>query len=395
MDIRLGFHTHIPAIEKDGKIYMPGHIGFFVDSIAKNCKEVVCFQHLPCKAEMEQMDYEITSSNIKLVSMCEHSRIPSRTLKAFFQGREIREFCKEIDVMLIRTPTPLLPLFKLWFKEKIVLFAVGDYLSGLDSLNLPRLKKPLIKLWSAWIDSVQRKVISKSLIFVNGKKLYNQWIDKALEIYETRTTTLREKDFFFRNDTCLNKPYKILYCGRMTKDKGLFDLSEAFINLNESGIDLTLELVGPLERGDNSLEVIKNEAKNKGFKDRIKYYGYQPAGDKLLSFYRKADIFVCPTRIISETYPRTIREAMASCVPVIATKVGSLPDYIGHCSTLIEPGDIKGLEDGIKKIIYDGDYRRQLIEKGFEVVKNDTVEKRAEELLEKLDVWAKSGKKRG
>jgi glycosyltransferase involved in cell wall biosynthesis len=392
-DLCLGFHTHIPAICKNEKIYMPGHIGFFVEGLASNCKKIICFQHIPRNDEIEQMDYEITSPNVILINMGKHRKIPTRTLYAFLTSRKIKKYDTVTDAMLIRTPTPLLPIFNFWLKKKIVLFVVGDYLAGADSLNAPYLKKQLIKMWSKWIDNIQWNISKKNLTFVNGHPLYNKFENNAQYLVETRTTTLRENDFFYKEDTCLSSPYKLFYSGRIIKEKGILDLFNAFLKIRGLGFDVEMHLVGAVEKNDNTLELLMELARTNNVESKVIYSGYKAAGKELLSFYRKADIFVCPTRIVSETYPRTIREAMASSVPVIATKVGSLPDYISGSSLLIEPGDVQGLTDAIRKVIVDKQLRRELIKKGLETVKEDTIENRSIELITEIKKWLSRGTK--
>ena len=51
-------------------------------------------------------------------------------------------------------------------------------------------------------------------------------------------------------------------------------------------------------------------------------------GHELLSFYRKADIFIMPS--LHESFPRTIWEAMASGCVVLTTNVGSIPLLLSH-----------------------------------------------------------------
>lgn len=386
--LKLGYHTHIPAVQKKDRIYMPGHMGFFVDEIAKRCSSLICFQHSPLKEELEQMDYPLESSNVILFDMGEHARIPLRTINAFKKIPEIKKKMKGLDAIIIRTPTPLLPIFRMSAKDKIILYIVGDYLAGIDSLNLPTFKKKIIKVWSRWIDKNQLELAKNNLTFVNGRHLYLKLKDKIPTIKEIHTTTLREKDFFIREDTCTTPPYRLLYSGRIVREKGVFDLIRALLKLVKSGKDVVLELVGNVEKEDFLREIMKFASENQ-MEKRVIYYGYKPAGEELLSYYRKADIFVCPTQIPSETYPRTIREAMASSLPVVATKVGSLPFYIGDCSILVEPKDVSSLTLAILRLLEDRELRKEIIKKGLEIVRDDTVEKKADELIADVEKWLK------
>ncbi len=66
----------------------------------------------------------------------------------------------------------------------------------------------------------------------------------------------------------------------------------------------------------------------------------------------------------SEGLPQSILQAMAAGVPVIATKVGGVPEVVvrGETGMLIEPGDHKALARGIIKILNDRDGSGQLAE---------------------------------
>jgi glycosyltransferase involved in cell wall biosynthesis len=66
-----------------------------------------------------------------------------------------------------------------------------------------------------------------------------------------------------------------------------------------------------------------------------------------------------------------ILEALAARKPVIATRVGAVPDVIrdGGTGLLIEPGDPVELQRAIKRLIEDAGLRRSLAENGHERVK--------------------------
>jgi glycosyltransferase involved in cell wall biosynthesis len=76
--------------------------------------------------------------------------------------------------------------------------------------------------------------------------------------------------------------------------------------------------------------------------------------------YLKAfDVFVLPS--VKEGFPWTILEAMAAAVPIVATKVGAVPEVIKHNKTgiLVKPRDSRGLVKGIKKLLRDKNLREK------------------------------------
>ena len=100
-------------------------------------------------------------------------------------------------------------------------------------------------------------------------------------------------------------------------------------------------------------------------------------------FLKAADIFVLPSR--SEAYGYVIHEAGLAQLPVIATRVGGIPEIIlnGTSGILIPPNDEKALSDALGILIADKDLRNNLAEKHYQNMKENSLEKmvRATETL--------------
>jgi len=385
--LRLGFHCHIPALERDGKVWMPAHMGLFVDSLASWCERVVCFQHSPLEHELVQMDYQIRSPNVHLQSIGPHISIPIRTVVAFARRRIFRRWQDELDVLLVRAPTPLLPALASVWSKPIALLVVGDYLGGVDDLLQPRWRKELIRLWSRWNYYHQMHIAQHSLTFVNSRLRYDQLRYQIPDLVETRTTTLSQNGFFHRVDTCSAAPYRLLYTGRILRAKGLFDVVEALPQLADSGFDVVFDLVGMPDKSDPVLEELNTLARSLGVEERVRYHGHKPAGPELLNYYRRADIYIIASQISSEGFPRTIWEAMASSLPVVATEVGSIPAYIGDAAVLVPPKNVSALTQAVKDLLTHPDLRQKLIQKGMALARDNTLEKRAEEMVNQIERW--------
>ncbi|MCL4441281.1 MAG: glycosyltransferase family 4 protein, partial [Firmicutes bacterium] len=206
-------------------------------------------------------------------------------------------------------------------------------------------------------------------------------------LQETRTTTLTKTDFFHREDTCTSSPYHLLYTGRMARQKGLLEMVEALAILVAQGRDVILDLVGWPEKNDDILAELQTLAQVKGIPERVRYHGFKPVGPELFSYYQQADIYVLASQSSFEGFPRTIWEAMAHNLPVVATKVGSIPEFIQGAAQLIEPRNVSQLADAIQLIIENAQLRRTLIAKGSALAGKNTLEFQVAKMISSVNRW--------
>jgi glycosyltransferase involved in cell wall biosynthesis len=288
-------------------------------------------------------------------------------------------------MMLIRAPTPLLPLFAWIWKKPVALLLVSDQLEGIENLPQPPWRKTLIRWWATWGHSKQMQLSNRSLVFVNSRLLYEKYQADIPNLIQTQTTTLSEEDFYSREDTCMSMPYHLLYAGRMTRIKGLFEIVKALANLVDDGFDVVLDLVGMIDSGDPVLDSVVDFARSLGVEEMVQYHGYKTAGPELLAYYRRADIYVIASQSSSEGFPRTIWEAMASSTPVVATQVGSIPAFIGDAALLVPPKDVDALTGAIKTLLTDNEMRKVFIQRGLALAKENTLEKRTGELIIQME----------
>lgn len=388
MGLRLGFHFHAPAILKEDQIWLPGFLGRFIDSLAEYCEYVAYFAYSPRSDEYRIIDYKIRSPNVILIDIGPHDSVLKRTLFAGRYTSSLLHWRSRLDVLLIRGPSPLLPAFANVAKPLPTVFLlVGDYLTGVNELPQPWWRKELIRAWAYWNSWSQSSVIRKGLTFVNSHKLFMQLQAGVPNLVETRTTTLEKGDFYERLDTCQSQPIHLLYAGRLSESKGLFLVLDAVSSLVSKNIDIIFDLVGWPEKGEeNIINRFESFAKKKGLSERVIFHGYKAVGPDLFTFYQKADIFVLASTS-SEGFPRTIWEAMAHSLPVIATRVGSIPNYIEGAAELVEPNDAVSIESAILRLIQLPELRQNYIRRAIELVRNNTLDVRAEEMIRTIEKW--------
>jgi glycosyltransferase involved in cell wall biosynthesis len=154
------------------------------------------------------------------------------------------------------------------------------------------------------------------------------------------------------------------------------------------GHDIVLDLVGMVEKSEPVLDELMELAEERGVGERVRYMGYKPAGPALLECYRQADIYVIAS--YAESFPRTIWEAMASSLPVVATAVGSIPAYAGEAAVLVPPKDAGALANGIETLLMNAGLRQELIQKGMQLARSNTLERRAAEMIGEIEGWLAS-----
>jgi len=387
--MRLGYHYHVPAIRGDsGRWRTAAYQGRFLDALAAHCETLVCLLHSPRPAEIPHLDYEIRQGNVLYVDLGPHDSVPRRLLRSGRAKRVLHKHRCAMDALLLRGPSPLLPaLAAAAGPVPLALLLVGDYMAGIDALPQPSWRRELIRAWSWWNRQGQRRVARRALTMVNSRTLYHDLKPFSPHLVETRTTSLSRSDFYQRTDTCGQRPVRLLYTGRIHLQKGIYELVEVTARLRKLGQDVVLDLVGWAEPGDSILNTVRDLAQRRGVGSRVHYHGFHAVGPELSAFYRQADIYVLASR--QESFPRTLWEAMAHGLPVVASAVGSIPFLLQHNETarLAEPANVDSLLDAILAVFGQPCLRRHLIGNGYRLAWQNTLERRTRELVETLDGW--------
>jgi len=155
----------------------------------------------------------------------------------------------------------------------------------------------------------------------------------------------------------------LFYLGRITRDKGIEELIEAFLNLLTQGHKLHLVFVGDFE--EPLAPAIKQTILAHS---RIRFLGFQ---NKPQAYLAGADVFCMPS--YREGFGTVILEAAAFKLPSIGTKIPGLIDSIidNETGILVEVKNSLALEKAIKKFIEIPDLKFQLGENAYQRAKKD------------------------
>jgi glycosyltransferase involved in cell wall biosynthesis len=150
-------------------------------------------------------------------------------------------------------------------------------------------------------------------------------------------------------------PLRLLSVGRLAPEKGQLLLVDAFADALAAGLDAELELVG--EGGERA----KLEARvaARGVAGRFRLAGAKGEAD-VAAAYVRCDAFVLSS--LKEGIPVVLMEAMARGRPVVAPRVGGIPELVeaGTSGLLFEPGDGKGLAAALLEIARDSGRRARM-----------------------------------
>lgn len=160
------------------------------------------------------------------------------------------------------------------------------------------------------------------------------------------------------NSEIITRPLRFGYIGTLAKAKGLEWLIDEFLSLE---INATLVIGG---KGTKDYEEwLKNKAKS----PKIQFLGYVDPSE----FYKQIDVSIVPS-IWPDTFPGVAFESAAYNVPVIASKIGGLPEIIkeNENGLLCDVSDSHSLSKAIKCLDADRMFLSSLTIKSHESVKS-------------------------
>ena len=167
---------------------------------------------------------------------------------------------------------------------------------------------------------------------------------------------------------------RILFLGRLCKEKGLRELFSVLPQLHEQFPQMRLLLGGIWEDEDLREEAAK-------MKEYVTDLGWLQ-GEAKKDYLRISDLFVFPTYF--EGQPVSVLEAMAYQCGIVANNVGGIPQMVEQEQTglLIEPKDPEGLKSALEKLLSDPEVCERLGKNArAKVQKEFSIEKSLQELI--------------
>jgi colanic acid/amylovoran biosynthesis glycosyltransferase len=149
-----------------------------------------------------------------------------------------------------------------------------------------------------------------------------------------------------------DRTFTILTVSRLSREKGIDVALSAIATLRENYPDLDFEyrIVGMGDRLDD----LKRQAISEGILDLVTFCGSKPRSG-VVEELEAADVFILSSR--SEGLGVVLLEAQASCLPIVATDVGGIPDAVDRerSAILVPPDDPRSLARALEQVVSQPD----------------------------------------
>jgi glycosyltransferase involved in cell wall biosynthesis len=184
-------------------------------------------------------------------------------------------------------------------------------------------------------------------------KLFGRVMSKEERIEERKKYAIGENDRV------------ILFTGRISKEKGIMELAEAFLRIDDFSLKL---LVAGSSFFDTDIESpLTGQLKNllKPCINQVVFTGYVKY-EEIWKLYQLADIGCFPS-LVNEAAPLTAIEAMAAGLPFITTNSGGIPEYAKpDCAIILERDAhlTANIKQAIETLVCDSALRKAMGQRG-------------------------------
>src|SRR5438094_3277493 len=197
------------------------------------------------------------------------------------------------------------------------------------------------------------------VVFVNSEEYRGSWIKRGFDPTKLKIfprgldtelfTPARRDPAFFEKFGARNGRIRLLYVGRVSREKDLDLLGEAYRRLRDEGLSIQLCVVG---HGPYSREFSESLPE-------ALFTGYL-TGKELAAAYASTDIFVFPST--TDTFGNVIIEAQASGVPVIVSDSGGPKELVenNRNGLITKSHNVEDLTRAIRELVADPERRKRM-----------------------------------
>ena len=148
-------------------------------------------------------------------------------------------------------------------------------------------------------------------------------------------------------------PPRLLSVGRLVHQKGLDLAIRALANLKE------MEWEWHIAGDGGQMDKLKSLASELGIAHRVIFHGWQ-SREGLVECYKRSNLFLFPSR--HEGMPNVVLEAMASGLPIIASRIAGNEELVvdGETGILFPSEDVDLLCAALKKLLNDSALRQRM-----------------------------------
>lgn len=277
------------------------------------------------------------------------SRLPWTVTGSLLARRALQPVLNQIDGIFIHTST-LSPLVADYFRRRPAVLSSDGTPLNKQTMRAAYGLKPKGRVGELGNRALYRRIFARAVGFVG----WSEWTKRSfVEDYGCREEDVIvippgiELDLFHAGDRQHEVP-RLLFVGG---------------DFLRKGGDLLLEVFRRRLRGRAEL-ILVTQADVPDEPGVTVYRNVQANSDTLRNLYATSDLFVLPTR--ADCFSLVYLEALASGLPIVATRVGGLPDLVREAETgyMIDIDDAKKLGDALESLVSDPAGRRVMGEAG-------------------------------
>lgn len=255
-------------------------------------------------------------------------------------------------------------------------------------------------------DYIEKKSFNDIIGNFNSVITVSNFLKNKIEKDMTISTIYNGIDFerfFLKNDDnelkymrkkigISEKDKVLVYAGRISKEKGVLELVNAFSKIKLK--DITLIVIGNsgFKDSKDSTYVRKVKELAKKSNNNIIFTGYVDH-DELDRFYKCADVGCVPS-LCNEAFGLTIVEQMACGLPVIGSDKGGIPEIIDEeCGIIVKKNEyfVENLKNAMIDLIINNEKRKEMSIKAYKRSQKFSKEIYAKKMFEFLEENYKKG----
>ncbi len=169
------------------------------------------------------------------------------------------------------------------------------------------------------------------------------------------TTMFDDAEFSSMSADSGSDKFTVLFLSRLVREKGVYELIDAFkdLILDYPSLKLIFAGTGPEEMA------LRRHTHNAGLDEEVVFVGYV-RGQNKVSVFQSAGMFVFPS-YYGEGCPVALLEAMAAGLPVVTTSVGGIPHIVQHMHNglILKEVSPDTIGSAIRKLLVDDDMRKR------------------------------------
>ncbi len=268
---------------------------------------------------------------------------PWQYLKNWFSVRRIiAQTIKKEDAYILRVSSQLANVLSPMLERKGIPYAVQVVCDPLDAFAPGVLQHPIAPLMRKIMPWKLRRQCHSAVAasYVTEKHLQRRY-PCPRESFAISSVQLQEKDFRdkAREYASQQEPFQLVFVGSLAQRyKGVDVLLKALAHCQESGRRFHLNIIGDGKYREE-YETLTGEL---GLTADVHFVGSLAGATAVREYLDQADALVHPSK--TEGLPRAVIEAMSRALPVLASRVGGIPELLAE-EDLVCPGDEKVLAE--------------------------------------------------